>query len=255
MRLLGVIDEEVTALNHENNRFLLAKTPILLHELIEENDAPFIFEKMGAFFHHVMIDEFQDTSTMQWKNFKILLLESMASGFGNLIVGDVKQSIYRWRNGDWTILKNIEKEMAVHRPDIRNLAINYRSERRIITFNNALFTAAAEELDRLTPDAPIRMAEAYGDVAQQCRPDKGNDGYVQIRFFDEKDKEDDWETRMLDELCEQVRTLHEAGLPYWEMAILLRYRRMPTPSSVILPNVSATGSNWYRTRLSSCPVH
>ena len=49
---------------------------------------------MGAFFHHVMIDEFQDTSTMQWKNFKILLLESMASGFGNLIVGDVKQSIY-----------------------------------------------------------------------------------------------------------------------------------------------------------------
>ena len=69
LRLLGVIDEEVTALNHENNRFLLAKTPILLHELIEENDAPFIFEKMGAFFHHVMIDEFQDTSTMQWKNF------------------------------------------------------------------------------------------------------------------------------------------------------------------------------------------
>ena len=66
LRLLGVIDEEVTALNHENNRFLLAKTPILLHELIEENDAPFIFEKMGAFFHHVMIDEFQDTSTMQW---------------------------------------------------------------------------------------------------------------------------------------------------------------------------------------------
>lgn len=229
LRLLGVIDEEVTALNHENNRFLLAKTPILLHELIEENDAPFIFEKMGAFFHHVMIDEFQDTSTMQWKNFKILLLESMASGFGNLIVGDVKQSIYRWRNGDWTILKNIEKEMAVHRPDIRNLAINYRSERRIIAFNNALFTAAAEELDRLTPDAPIRMAEAYGDVAQQCRPDKGNDGYVQIRFFDEKDKEDDWETRMLDELCEQVRTLHEAGLPYGEMAILLRYRRHADP--------------------------
>lgn len=229
LRLLGVIDEEVTALNHENNRFLLAKTPILLHELIEENDAPFIFEKMGAFFHHVMIDEFQDTSTMQWKNFKILLLESMASGFGNLIVGDVKQSIYRWRNGDWTILKNIEKEMAVHRPDIRNLAINYRSERRIIAFNNALFTAAAEELDRLTPDAPIRMAEAYGDVAQQCRPDKGNNGYVQIRFFDEKDKEDDWETRMLDELCEQVRTLHEAGLPYGEMAILLRYRRHAAP--------------------------
>ncbi len=229
LRLLGVIDEEVTALNHEHNRFLLAKTPILLHELIEENDAPFIFEKMGAIFHHVMIDEFQDTSTMQWKNFKTLLLESMASGFGNLIVGDVKQSIYRWRNGDWTILKDIGEEMAAHRPEIRNLAINFRSERRIVEFNNALFTAAAEELDRLKTDAPIKMADVYSDVAQQCPPDKGNDGYVQIRFFDEKDKESDWETQMQDELCEQVRTLHEAGLPYKEMALLLRYRRHAAP--------------------------
>ncbi len=231
LRLLGVIDEEVTALNHENNRFLLAKTPILLHELIEESDAPFIFEKMGASFRHVMIDEFQDTSAMQWNNFKILLLENMSSGFGNLLVGDVKQSIYRWRNGDWTILKNIEKEMAVYCPDIRNLAVNFRSERRIIAFNNALFAAAAEELDRLTPDASIRMTSAYCDVAQKCPPDKEDNGYVRIRFFDEreKEKEDDWETLMLDELCEQVRALHKAGLPYGKMAILLRYRRHAAP--------------------------
>ena len=230
LRLLGVIDEEVTALNHENNRFLLAKTPILLHELIEENDAPFIFEKMGSFFHHVMIDEFQDTSTMQWKNFKILLLESMASGFGNLIVGDVKQSIYRWRNGDWTILKNIEKEMSAYRPDTRNLDINHRSERRIIAFNNALFAAASEELDRLTPDAEIKMTEAYADTAQKAAPYRNShDGYAQVRFFDEKDKENDWEKQMLDELCDQVASLHEAGLPYNEMAILLRYRRHAAP--------------------------
>ena len=229
LRLLGVIDEEVTALNHENNRFLLAKTPILLHGLIEDNDAPFIFEKMGAFFHHVMIDEFQDTSTLQWRNFKVLLLESMASGFGNLIVGDVKQSIYRWRNGDWTILKNIKDEMAAHRPDIRNLDTNFRSEQRIVTFNNALFKAAAEELDRLAPDAPPRLSEAYADVAQECPPGKGERGYVQVRFFDRNDKETDWEARMLDELCDQVEALHEAGLPYREMAILVRKRKFTAP--------------------------
>ena len=229
LRLLGVIDEQVATLNHENNRFLLAKTPILLHGLIEDNDAPFIFEKMGAFFHHVMIDEFQDTSTLQWRNFKVLLLESMASGFGNLIVGDVKQSIYRWRNGDWTILKNIKDEMAAHRPDIRNLDTNFRSEQRIVTFNNALFKAAAEELDRLAPDAPPRLSEAYADVAQKCPPGKGDRGYVQVRFFDRNDKETDWETRMLDELCDQVEALHEAGLPYREMAILVRKRKFTSP--------------------------
>lgn len=229
LRLLGVIDEEVTALNHENNRFLLAKTPILLHELIEDNDAPFIFEKMGAFFHHVMIDEFQDTSTMQWKNFRILLLESMASGFGNLIVGDVKQSIYRWRSGDWTILNGIGREMSAYHPDIRNLGFNHRSERCIIEFNNALFKVAAEVLDSLAPDAQVKLSEAYADVAQSCPDGKGNQGYVQIRYFDESDKENDWETEMLDELCDQVHALHEGGLPYGEMAILVRKRKFTEP--------------------------
>lgn len=229
LRLLGVIDEQVATLNHENNRFLLAKTPLLLNELIEDSDAPFIFEKMGSYFQHVMIDEFQDTSTMQWKNFKILLLEGMASGFGNLIVGDIKQSIYRWRNGDWTILGNIGSEMKAWHPDIRNLDTNHRSERRIIRFNNMLFSAAADLLDQLSPHAPIRMSDAYADVEQHCPADKGECGYVQLRFYDEKNKEEDWETQMLDELCENVRQLHEAGLPYSEMAILLRKRKHATP--------------------------
>lgn len=229
LRLLGVIDEEVTSLNHENNRFLLAKTPILLHELIEDSDAPFVFEKMGTYFHHVMIDEFQDTSAMQWKNFKILLLESMASGYGNLLVGDVKQSIYRWRNGDWTILKNISNEMAAYRPNERNLATNYRSERRIITFNNALFRSAARELDQLSPDAPAQLTEAYDDVEQKCPPQKGERGCVRLRFFDRNRKDEDWETLMLDELCDQVQALHEAGLPYGEMAILVRKRKFTDP--------------------------
>ena len=227
LRLLEVIDEEVARLNHENNRFLLAKTPILLHDLIEDQDAPFIYEKMGTYVHHIMIDEFQDTSAMQWKNFKVLLQEGMASGHGNLIVGDVKQSIYRWRNGDWSILNHIDKEMAAYRPDIRNLDTNHRSERQLIAFNNAFFPAAAAALDDIAPEASTKLAEIYADVAQQCPPQKTGNGHVCIRFYDEKDKTN--EIQMLDELCQQVERLHREGLPYGKMAILLRKRKFADP--------------------------
>lgn len=98
-------------MNREANRFLLSDTQTLLNSLIKDNDSPFIFEKIGTQLDHIMIDEFQDTSTIQWKNFKVLLEETMSrEDAGNLIVGDVKQSIYRWRSGDWRLLNNIDKE-------------------------------------------------------------------------------------------------------------------------------------------------
>lgn len=98
-------------MNREANRFLLSDTQTLLNSLIKDNDSPFIFEKIGTQLDHIMIDEFQDTSTIQWKNFKVLFEETMSrEDAGNLIVGDVKQSIYRWRSGDWRLLNNIDKE-------------------------------------------------------------------------------------------------------------------------------------------------
>ena len=131
LRLLNAIDREVTHLTNETNRFLLAKTPILLNELIDENDAPFIFEKMGSLFRHIMIDEFQDTSSIQWENFKSLMMETMSTGGGNLLVGDVKQSIYRWRGGDWSILNEIEQRMMGTPLHVKNLDTNRRSEQQI----------------------------------------------------------------------------------------------------------------------------
>ena len=111
LRLLGSIDKKVREMNREANRFLLSDTQTLLNSLIKDSDSPFIFEKIGTQLDHIMIDEFQDTSTIQWKNFKVLLEETMSrEDAGNLIVGDVKQSIYRWRSGDWRLLNNIDKE-------------------------------------------------------------------------------------------------------------------------------------------------
>ena len=107
LQLLNHIDEEVRTLNREHNRFLLSDTNALLHKLVHEGDSSFVFEKIGANIRNVMIDEFQDTSRMQWDNFRLLLLEGLSQGADSLIVGDVKQSIYRWRNGDWGILNSL----------------------------------------------------------------------------------------------------------------------------------------------------
>ena len=112
LQLLAHIDEEVRELNREHNRFLLSDTNALLHNLVRDGDSSFVFEKIGANIRNVMIDEFQDTSRMQWDNFKILLLEGLSQGADSLIVGDVKQSIYRWRNGDWGILNALGVDMG-----------------------------------------------------------------------------------------------------------------------------------------------
>lgn len=229
LRLLSLINEEVTALNNETNRFLLAKTPILLNELVSDTDAPFIFEKMGADFRHVMIDEFQDTSVLQWNNFKKLLVENMATGHSNLLVGDVKQSIYRWRGGDWQLLAGIDEEMKASNPDIRHLSYNYRSEPRIIAFNKAFFPQAAALLDNLAPDAPPRITEAYADAEQKCPDGKADGGFVRLRFYKNSVRGGDWEEQMLADLCEQVESLHAAGLPYSQMTILLRKRSYAEP--------------------------
>ena len=107
IRLLNNIDEEVRLLNQEKNRFLLADTNALLHNIVQEDDPSFVFEKIGTNISHVMIDEFQDTSRMQWGNFKLLLMEGLSQGADSMIVGDVKQRTYGWRIGDWSILNNL----------------------------------------------------------------------------------------------------------------------------------------------------
>ena len=141
LRLLGSIERKVRELNEEAGRFLLSDTQQLLHSLINDADSPFIFEKIGTILEHIMIDEFQDTSTVQWANFKVLLNECMShQESSNLIVGDVKQSIYRWRSGDWRLLNNIQSEFPNAKNNLRitTLDTNYRSQGNVVTFNNAL---------------------------------------------------------------------------------------------------------------------
>lgn len=158
IRLLANIDEEVRELNHENNRFLLSDTNALLHNLVKEGDSSFVFEKIGTTIRNVMIDEFQDTSRMQWDNFRLLLLEGLSQGADSLIVGDVKQSIYRWRNGDWGILNGLKTNIEAFPVKVKTLTTNRRSAANIIHFNNEVFTAACEVLNNIYKEEQKRNA-------------------------------------------------------------------------------------------------
>ena len=211
LRLLGSIEKKVRQLNEEQNRFLLSDTQQLLHELIDGSDTPFIFEKIGTQLEHIMIDEFQDTSTVQWKNFKVLLQDTMShKDAENLIVGDVKQSIYRWRSGDWRLLDGIKKqfpnaEQMVH---VEPLDTNFRSDAHIIYFNNAFFDVAAK----------IEKVAAYDDVEQKTYEKTNMGGHVKITLL----PLDNYEQTMLQLLSLQVSDLLEQGRKPKDVAILVR---------------------------------
>ena len=211
IRLLGSIENKVRELNHNANRFLLSDTQQLLHELIKDSDSPFVFEKIGTHLEHIMIDEFQDTSTVQWANFKVLLEEAMShEGSSNLIVGDVKQSIYRWRSGDWRLLANIQDQFqnASQRLEELPLNTNYRSLPNIIRFNNAFFTEAARQ----------ENVGAYDDVSQKWNEKKPLEGRVDIQLL----PSEDYQQQTLDLLVAHISDLLSEGVAPKEIAILLR---------------------------------
>lgn len=230
LQLLNHIDEEVRTLNREHNRFLLSDTSALLHKLVHEGDSSFVFEKIGANIRNVMIDEFQDTSRMQWDNFRLLLLEGLSQGADSLIVGDVKQSIYRWRNGDWGILNSLgstrsESQLPFPFPvRVKTLKINRRSETNVINFNNRLFTAAVDHLNTLyleeLKEECFPLKEAYADIAQES-PKTDNKGYVKVSFI-EPDEEQSYAEKTLSALGEEVQRLLSAGVKLNDITILVR---------------------------------
>ena len=224
LRLLGCIGNKVTELNNEVNRFMLSDTQTLLSSMIEDSDSPFIFEKIGTQLENIMIDEFQDTSTVQWENFKVLLKETMSRDGNNLIVGDVKQSIYRWRSGDWRLLNDIDKQFDEGNVSECSLATNYRSSKNIIRFNNEFFKCASEieyqELSEICGQEAEQMKKAYADVEQQIPESKIKEdvGNVEIKLL----PDEDYTENMLSQTLEKVRELKLSGVADKDIAILVR---------------------------------
>ena len=191
MGLLSKVDAVLRQLNSEKNRFILADNAHKLNDIISDNDIPFIYEKAASSFRYIMIDEFQDTSELQWKNFKPLIKECIDNGRPSLIVGDVKQSIYRFRNSDWGILNNINTDadfgVSIDEEEMRKaLDTNYRSDGQVVDFNNRFFREASNEIashyeslfgnNGLTKDIKL----AYNEVTQKIRKGYEERGYVEV---------------------------------------------------------------------------
>ena len=198
----------------EKNVLCIDDSNVLLRDIIDGSDAPFVYEKLGVRFEHFLLDEFQDTSEVQWKNFSSLLKNSESQGGENLIVGDVKQSIYRWRGSDWKLLDHIvPSEFEGYEETV--LDTNYRSLSNIVEFNNDFFTQAAKALDTLSGHADGGpMSRIYADVSQKVAKKDKPGGNVCLTFCNQENE--------LDKVLESVQKAREAGAKLSEIAVLVR---------------------------------
>ena len=185
MALLQFIADELETVKQTEKLIRISEFNKLISELIENEEAPFIYERLGNRFHHFLLDEFQDTSRLQWMNIVPLVHESLSQNHRNLIVGDPKQSIYRFKNGlaeqfvALPAIYNPDQDVDIHRKSLyfqeqgikRPLEDNYRSQKEIVKFNNSFF-------ETLKTTIPSSLASFYEDVVQNPMGKDG--GYVLI---------------------------------------------------------------------------
>lgn len=249
LAFMGAISEEINHIVLEENTTLLAKTPLLFKNLVKDDiDQSFVFERAGTTFKHIMIDEFQDTSRVQWNNFEHLVNESTAQGEESLVVGDIKQSIYRWRGGDWNILYGFEDG---NNTSVENLDTNYRSKPIVVRFNNVFFTKAAYILDqkenswsvpanwlnekdgyfvkadnsgKKIDEKNIEFCNLYNDTTQHIKPqyDKPefiNSGYVRLQTFEKSITDEEIMAEVFDKVVELKQ---KYNLDFDKMKMLVR---------------------------------
>ena len=212
--IAGELRKAFDEVQREKNVISIDDSNTILKDIIDGSDAPFVYEKLGVRFEDFLLDEFQDTSSVQWENFRPLLGNSEAGGFDNLVVGDVKQSIYRWRGSDWKLLDSgLQRDFGLPEDAARVLDDNYRTCHAIVDFNNRFFAYAAEQLDSLLGGEDIRRI--YADVKQHPRFRDPAPGSVDVQFCEDHDAE-------LDAILGTIREVREAGARYGDIAILVR---------------------------------
>ncbi|MBO7220736.1 MAG: UvrD-helicase domain-containing protein [Alistipes sp.] len=166
--LLRDLQERVDKICRDENSMLLSETKHAIAGFISESEVPFIYEKVGNYFDKFMIDEFQDTSVKEWNNFLPLLRNAMAqsSDTSVLIVGDVKQSIYRWRGGDWRILgKQAVSDLGdCYSDPLKN---NWRSLPNVVEFNNSLYEKIVES-ENESLNNRLGEAKSDGRISAEC---------------------------------------------------------------------------------------
>ncbi len=229
---LGILTDvarQIVDVRQKKNIFLLSDAVKFLKTIINDEDTPFVYEKIGSYYKHFMIDEFQDTSSMQWSNFKPLILNSLSENNTGLLVGDVKQSIYRWRNSDWKLLaEQVFADFRHQGVEEQVLDTNWRSKKNIVYYNNTVFKRASfllqnifnENISDETEDyAEIlrnRIKNAYGNLKQYCNDNEG--GIIRNYFIDKND----FEKKIKSNLPKIIEKLQDSGVKAGDIAILVR---------------------------------
>lgn len=226
MSVLAEISKKLEIIKKEENLLPIAEFNRIVSNIVSEEPVPFIYERLGEKFRHYMIDEFQDTSVLQWQNLMPLVENSLAQGGLNMIVGDGKQAIYRFRNGDVQQFVNLpgvnnprnnpvleQRARALERNfNEENLGSNFRSKQEVVYFNNNFFDHISKKF--LGSDDKV-----YAHGNQQHKP--GNiGGLVQIEFLEnQKIAQTDTHTARVGDL---IAELHNTGFRYGDIAVLCR---------------------------------
>lgn len=228
--LLGEARKMMTEFLDANNMIQLGETNSILKRIIGDDDTPFIYERLGTTLDNFLIDEFQDTSKMQWDILKPLLSESDSRGEDNLIIGDAKQSIYRFRNADPSLITTVvPSTFTRHRAAGMSKAenTNWRSDRRIVEFNNFFFHSLIKQL--LSTDkekGTLDFDNLYNNVAQ-FPSHREERGYVEIRFFENKGgesgdgEEEESGNSMIEDVCPLISDLMQRGYRCRDIAVLV----------------------------------
>ena len=199
----------------EKNVLSIDDSNTILRDIIDGSDAPFVYEKLGVRFDHFLLDEFQDTASVQWTNFSPLLHNSESQGGDNLIVGDVKQSIYRWRGSDWSLLdKTVPEEFPDYRTDV--LVRNWRSHSNVVHFNNRCFSSMASVLDAMDgcTGGCGPLSDIYKDVHQEAAKGSEAPGKVSLTFCPKEDE--------LQRVLDSVNEARASGARLSDIAVLVR---------------------------------
>ena len=221
------------------NCALLARTAATLTNALHAGDADFILEKAGIRYRHILIDEFQDTSRLQWSVIEQLVQDVLAGeGHTMLIVGDIKQSIYRWRNGDWHIMASLSAEdspyAAMINRKLPNLTRSYRSREQVVKFNLSLFRHIIDHYPYAEESALVESVYDEGFQAKNLdhfyQSEKKKGGYVRFRAFPKGSKEE-----LAQDMFDTIGVLLEKGAHLSDMMILVREKKEAALISALSP--------------------
>lgn len=224
LAVLGSIENIIGEIREEERILPISEFNRIIARVTQTETMPYIYERLGEKYHHLMIDEFQDTSLLQWQNLLPLVENALSENHVNLVVGDAKQAIYRWRSGevdqfialprlhgDHSVVNQMREQVLVNQYEGHDLPVNWRSHKAIVEFNNSFFQHVSK-----------RLAEPYNAVYdtlnQQYNPGK-NKGLVQAEFFNAGDEP---RQAMLERLPELIGELQSANYRLSDLAILCR---------------------------------